>query len=186
MKRLRNFQNWKSIFVYSNTRKLSSIYAGSQKGLVKLFESGILICWNTCRQNWVSLRIVLTNSACRFKAIKLMNVSLKTTSDIGIWLKKKQLWIDWKKVEHTPIRKKKQEWIRNWFYNMKCFAFHRFFREYPMESPVLFKFSVILWVYLLKLVLKITLFWLEAFVYLWLVFILRRCCKTNYKIHNWI
>ena len=105
MKRLMNFQNWKSIFVYSNTRKLSSIYAGSQKGLVKLFESGILICWNTCRQNWVSLRIVLGNSACRFKAINLMNVSLKTTGDIGIWFKKKELWIDWKKVEHTPIRK---------------------------------------------------------------------------------
>ena len=165
MKRLRNFQNWKSIFVYSNTRKLSSIYAGSQKGLVKLFESGILICWNTCRQNWVSLRIVLGNSACRFKAIKINERFTENHRWYWCLVKKKRTLNCLKEDWTYTHKKKKQEWIRNWFYNMKCFAFLRFFREYPMESSVLFKFSVILWVDRLKLVLKITLFWLEAFVY---------------------
>ena len=106
MKRLRNFQNWKSIFVYSNTRKLSSIYAGSQKGLVKLFESGILICWNTCRH--VKLGIIkdrFGQLCVPFQSYKLNERFTENHRWYWYLVKKKELWIDWKKVEHTPIRK---------------------------------------------------------------------------------
>lgn len=106
MKRLRNFQNWKSIFVYSNTRKLSSIYAGSQKGLVKLFYSGILLKYLPSKLGIIKDRF---GQLCvPFQSYKI-NERFNENHRWYWYLvkeKKKELWIDWKKVEHTLIRQK--------------------------------------------------------------------------------